>query len=586
MLHLVELTPMELGLKKLMVDFFADSPQDTAGLEHFSSAHYALMTAFSQNYKIALEDTSKVFDTLSTKIRSAEYVKVECPGETPGNGCLSKKEIEMLTTMFEYFSEEPSYAEASLLADRREALVDYYQWIHGGDLEEAHSCCHNLIGKIEMATAIEIQTLQEVTPMPNPYEAALHQLDLAAEKLGLDSATHEVLRHPQRILIVNIPVHMDDGSVRVFTGYRSQYNDALGPTKGGIRYHPEVTLDEVIALSAWMTFKTAVVGLPLGGGKGGIRCNPKEMSINELERLTRGFTRELVRFIGPHTDVPAPDVYTNSQTMTWIMDEYAECTGTYCPGVVTGKPVGIGGSKGRDEATSRGLVYTLFDAVEHLGIPLKDARVVVQGFGNVGSHAARILSEEGCKIIGVSDSKGGCFNSEGLDPMKIGAHKKETGSVVNFPESFPISNKDLLELDCEILIPAALENVITAENAPRIKAKVIAEGANGPTTPEADEILHQQNIFLIPDILANAGGVTVSYFEMVQNQMNYFWSVEEVREKLQKIMKTAFREVLAISKEHDVPMRIAAYMLAISRIGYVMRTRKSLTARKRLSIVT
>jgi hypothetical protein len=330
MLHLVELTPIELGLKKLMVDFFADSPQDTAGLEHFSSAHYALMTAFSQNYKIALEDTSKVFDTLATKICSAEYVKVECPGETPGNGCLFKKELEMLTTMFEYFSEESSYAETSLLANRREALVDYYQWIHGGDLEEAHSCFHNLVKKIEMATAIEIQTLQEVTPIPNPYEAALHQLDLAAEKLGLDPATHEVLRHPQRILIVNIPVHMDDGSIRVFTGYRSQYNDALGPTKGGIRYHPEVNLDEVIALSAWMTFKTAVVSLPLGGGKGGIRCNPKEMSSNELERLTRGYTRELVRFIGPQIDVPAPDVYTNSQTMTWIMDEYAECTGT-CP---------------------------------------------------------------------------------------------------------------------------------------------------------------------------------------------------------------------------------------------------------------
>ncbi len=584
MLHLVELTPKELGLKKLMVDFFADSPKDTAGLEHFSSAHYALMTVFSQNYKIALEDTSKMFDMLSSKIRNAEYVKVECPGEIPGNGCLSKKEIEMLATMFEYFSEESSFAEASLLANRREALVDYYKWIHGGDLEEAHSCCHNLIDKIETATAIEIQTLQEVTPTPNPYEAALHQLDLAAEKLGLDSATHEVLRHPQRILIVNIPVHMDDGGIRVFTGYRSQYNDALGPTKGGIRYHPEVTLDEVIALSAWMTFKTAVVGLPLGGGKGGIRCNPKEMSINELERLTRGYTRELVRFIGPQIDVPAPDVYTNSQTMTWIMDEYAECTGTYCPGVVTGKPVGIGGSRGRDDATSRGLVYTVIDAAEHLGIPLKDARVVVQGFGNVGSHAARILSEVGCKIIGVSDSRGGCFSPEGLDPMKVGEHKKETGSVVDFPESVPISNQDLLELDCEILIPAALENVITAENAPRIKAKVIAEGANGPTTPEADEILHQQNIFLIPDILANAGGVTVSYFEMVQNQMNYFWTVEEVREKLQKIMNTAFHEVLAISKEHDVPMRIAAYMLAISRIGYVMRTRKSLTTKRHLSI--
>jgi glutamate dehydrogenase len=584
MLHLVELSPLELGLKKLMVDFFTDSPKDTAGLEHFSSAHYALMTAFSQNYKIAFEDTSKVFDMLAAKIRSAEYIKVECLGDTPRNDCLSKKELKILTTMFEYFSEETSYAEASLLTNRRDALVDYHHWVHGGDLEETHSCCIKLIETIEAAKAIEIQTLKEVTPMPNPYEAVLHQLDLAAEKLGLNPAIHEVLRHPQRILIVNIPVLMDDGSIHVFTGYRSQYNDALGPTKGGIRYHPDVTLDEVIALSAWMTFKTAVVGLPLGGGKGGIRCNPKEMSISEQERLTRNYTRELVRFIGPQTDVPAPDVYTDSQTMTWIMDEYAECTGIYCPGVVTGKPVGIGGSKGRDEATSRGLVYTVIDAAENLGIPLKDARVVVQGFGNVGFHVARILNEEGCKIIAVSDSKGGILNPEGLDPMKVKEHKKQTGSVVDFPESFLISNQDLLELDCEILIPAALENVITAENAPRIKAKIIAEGANGPTTPEADEILYHQDIFLVPDILANAGGVTVSYFEMVQNQMNYFWSVEEIREKLQKIMKVAFSEVLAISKEYDVPMRIAAYMLAVSRIDYVMRTRKSLIVKKPVSI--
>ncbi len=583
MLNLVELTPLELGLKKLMIDFFVDKPQYTAGLDHFTSTHYALMTALSQNYKIPIGDTTQVFDSLALKIRSAEYVKVECPTTNDLDDCLSRKELEMLKIMIDYFGEESYHAETTFLTNRREALVEYYHWLNGGDIEEVRSCCNDLIEKIEKATTIVVQTLESVTPMPNPYEAVLQQLDLAAEKLGLDPATHEVLRHPQRILIINIPVHMDDGRVHVFTGYRSQYNDALGPTKGGIRYHPEVTLDEVIALSAWMTFKTAVVGLPLGGGKGGIRCNPKEMSIGELERLTRGYTRELVRFIGPQTDVPAPDVYTDSQTMTWIMDEYAECTGVYCPGVVTGKPVGIGGSQGRDEATSRGLIFTIIDALDHLGIPLKDARVVVQGFGNVGFHAARILHELGYKIIAVSDSKGGIYNPEGLDPMKVKEHKNQTRSVIKYPDTHPLSNSELLELDCEILVPAALENVITEENAPRIKAKIIAEGANGPTTPNADEIIHQRGIFLIPDILANAGGVTVSYFEMVQNQMNYFWTVEEVRSKLEKIMQTAFRDVLAISKEHDVPMRIAAYMLAVSRIGYAFRTRKRSLIMERLT---
>ncbi len=574
MLTLVELTPLELGLKKLMVDFFADKPKYTAGLESFTSAHYALKMAFSENFKIPVEETQKIFDSLAEKIRGAEYVKVECPSMKAGNGCISRKEVGMLHVLFDYFAEEPSYGEISPMTDRREALIDFYHWTNGGKIEVIRSDYTHLIETLQDATAIQIETLQSVTPTPNPYEAALEQLDLAADKLGLDPAIHEVLRHPQRILIVNIPVHMDDGSIRVFTGFRSQYNDALGPTKGGIRYHPDVTLDEVVALSAWMTFKTAVVGLPLGGGKGGIRCNPKEMSLNELEQLTRGYTRELVRFIGPQTDVPAPDVYTDSQTMAWIMDEYSEHTGFYCPGVVTGKPIGVGGSQGRDEATSRGLVYTIIDALEQRGIPLKDTRVVVQGFGNVGFHAARILHELGCKIIAASDSKGGTYNPEGIDPLKVYEHKKKTGSVIKFPSSRSISNSELLELDCELLVPAALENVITAENAPRIKAKIIAEGAYGPTTPEADEILHERNIFLIPDILANAGGVTVSYFEMVQNQMNYFWAVEEVREKLKNIMQTAFRDVLAISKEHNVPMRVAAYMLAVGRIGYAIRTRK------------
>lgn len=574
MLKLVELTPMELGLKKLMADFFADQPQFTAGLESYTSARYALLAAFSENYRTAIEDADQVFISLEQKIRGAEYLRIECPGSANDKGSVTQQELNMLNIFLDYFSEEPSYGETSFLTDRREALLDFYQWIHGGDIETARSCCDSLMQKITMATGIEIKTLKPIITTPNPYEAALHQLDLAAEKLGLDPATHEILRHPQRILIVNIPVHMDDGRVRVFTGYRSQFNDALGPTKGGIRYHPDVTLDEVIALSAWMTFKTAVVGLPLGGGKGGIRCNPKEMSLTELEALTRGYTRELVRFIGPQTDVPAPDVYTNAQVMAWIMDEYAECTGAYCPGVVTGKPIGIGGSQGREEATSRGLVYTTIEAAKHLGIPIKGARVAVQGFGNVGFHAARILNELGAKIIAVSDSRGGIYNPEGLDPNKVKKHKEKTRSVVEFPNAHPMDNHDLLELDCEILIPAALENVITIENAPRIKAKIISEGANGPTVPAADVILHKQGIFLIPDILANAGGVTVSYFEQVQNQMNYYWTIEEVQNKLKMIMQTAFHDVLRISKEHDVNMRVAAYMLAVGRISYAFKTRK------------
>jgi glutamate dehydrogenase len=582
LLNLVELTPIELGLQKLMVDFFAETPQYTVGLEQFTSAHYALMTALSENFGIPFEDTSAIFDKLVMKVRSAEYLNIGCPEGKAVTGCLTLQEHQILNAMFEYFAEQPSEAEASLLSDRRYAFMDYYRWIYGGDMDDISYRCDCLIDQIQNAKTVTLQTLDTVTPSPNPYEAALKQLDLAAEKLGLDPATHEVLRHPQRILIVNIPVHMDDGSVRVFTGYRSQYNDALGPTKGGIRYHPDVTLDEIIALSAWMTFKTAVVGLPLGGGKGGIRCNPKEMSLDELEHLTRGYAREMVRFIGPQTDVPAPDVYTDSQTMAWIMDEYIECTGLYCPGVVTGKPVGVGGSKGREDATSLGLVFTVIEAVNALDIPLNETCVSVQGFGNVGYHAARILHDKGCKIIAVSDSKGGIYKPDGLDPKKVKEHKKKTGSVIGYEGSVRISNRDLLELDCDILVPAALENVITTENAPRVKAKIIAEGANGPTTPEADEILHQRQIFLIPDILANAGGVTVSYFEMVQDQINYFWTVEEVQSKLEHIMRTAFNDVLRISKEHDVPMRIASYMLALNRIGYAMQTRKRSLMKQRV----
>ncbi|MEM3759758.1 MAG: Glu/Leu/Phe/Val dehydrogenase [Candidatus Bathyarchaeia archaeon] len=409
---------------------------------------------------------------------------------------------------------------------------------------------------------------------PNPYEAALKQLDLAAEKLKLDPGIHEILKRPMRTFIVNIPVVMDDGSIQVFTGYRVQYNDALGPTKGGIRYHPDLTLDEVTALAAWMTWKTAVTGLPLGGGKGGIRCNPKEMSKAELERLTRGYVRAMARFIGPFTDVPAPDVYTTAEMMAWIMDEYSEIIGYPVFGVVTGKPVNVGGSRGRSEATSRGLMYTVIEAAEHLGINLKGATVAVQGYGNVGYHAARLLREVGCKIVAVSDSKGGAYNPEGLDPEKVLAHKDKTGSVVDYPGSTFITNEQLLELECDILVPAALENQITKANADRIKAKIVAEGANGPVTPDADEILFKKGIFVIPDILANSGGVIVSYFEQVQNQMNYYWTEEEVRNKLKETITKAFHDVLNMAKQHNVNMRTAAYMLAVKRVADALLARK------------
>ncbi|MCK4633425.1 Glu/Leu/Phe/Val dehydrogenase [Candidatus Bathyarchaeota archaeon] len=444
-------------------------------------------------------------------------------------------------------------------------------------MEEARETFESLISEIQKAASIEIETLKPIIPVPNPYETALKQLDIAAEKLRLDPAIHQILKHPIRSIIVNIPVLMDDGTLRVFTGYRVQYNNALGPTKGGIRYHPDLTLDEVVALAAWMTFKTAVVGLPLGGAKGGIRCNPKEMSLGELERLTRGYTRAIAKFIGPNIDVPAPDVYTNAQVMAWVMDEYNEITGQFTPGVVTGKPVEIGGSRGRSEATSRGLVYTLIEAAEHLGIDLQGARVAVQGYGNVGFNAARILHEMGSRIIAVSDSKGGIYKPDGFDPLDVKEHKKQTGSVVDFPGSKNITNSELLELECEILVPSALENQITQENVHKIKAKVVAEGANGPTTPEADKILYERGIFVIPDILANAGGVTVSYFEQVQNQMNYYWTEEEVRNKLEAIMSESFRGVLATFQEYNIPMRTAAYMLAAKRIANVIKIRKRAT---------
>lgn len=407
----------------------------------------------------------------------------------------------------------------------------------------------------------------------NPYEIAKKQIEMAAEKAGIDKGTVEWLKRPQRELRVNFPVKMDDGSTKVFTGFRVQHSMARGPCKGGIRYHPDVTLDEVRALATWMTMKTAVVGIPYGGAKGGVICNPKEMSAREIERLTRRFTSEISIIIGPEKDIPAPDVYTNPHTMAWIMDTYSMTKGYATPGVVTGKPLEIGGSHGRNEATARGCVFTIREAARELGINLEQSTAAVQGYGNAGSFAAILLHELGVKIVAVSDSKGGIYNEDGLHPSEVLEHKKTTGSVNNYPGSKSITNEQLLELECDILIPAALENVITAKNAENIKAKIVAEAANGPTTPEADEILHKNDIFLIPDILANAGGVTVSYFEWVQGLQSYFWHEKEVNNKLEQVMVDAFHNVLEISKDKSCHMREAAYVLALKRVCDAIKIR-------------
>ncbi|MFZ5924209.1 MAG: Glu/Leu/Phe/Val family dehydrogenase, partial [Bacillota bacterium] len=383
----------------------------------------------------------------------------------------------------------------------------------------------------------------------------------------------ELLRHPKTALEVAFPVKMDDGTIKVVTGYRVVHNSARGPGKGGIRYHPDVTFDEVKALAMWMTWKCAVVGIPFGGAKGGVVCNPKDMSQGELERLTRRFTTEISNIIGPHTDIPAPDVYTNAQVMAWIMDTYSMHKGEFVPSVVTGKPIALGGSMGRNEATARGCVFTIRQAAAHLGIPMDRLRVAVQGYGNAGSIAAALLHADGCKIIAVSDSKGGAYSDKGIDPAKILEHKKRTGSVVEAEGTGYISNADLLELECDVLVPAALENQITAANAHRVRAKVVAEAANGPTTPEADDILFANGVMVIPDILSNAGGVTVSYFEWVQNLNVYYWTEEEVNRRLEQIMNESFASVLAMAEEKGVHMRTAAYMLAISRVAEAVKLR-------------
>ncbi len=408
----------------------------------------------------------------------------------------------------------------------------------------------------------------------NPFSIAQRQLDEAAQVLKLEPAVHEFLRWPMREFHVRIPVRMDDGSVRVFEGFRVQYNDARGPTKGGIRFHPEETFDTVRALAAWMTWKTAVVDLPLGGGKGGVVCNPKEMSDGELERLSRGYIRALGHYIGPHIDVPAPDVYTNPQIMAWMMDEYEKLTGHSAPGVITGKPLPLGGSAGRGDATARGGIYTVREAAKVLGIELKGAPAAIQGYGNAGQFAHKLAVELlGMKVVAVSDSKGGIYNPEGLPFEALLKHKQETGSVVGFPGAQKISNQELLELDVVVLFPAALENVITEENADRIKAKIVAELANGPTTPEADVILHERGVYVIPDFLCNAGGVTVSYFEQVQNAYGYYWDEATVHERLDRKMTTAFQAVHEAAQRHRVHTRLGAYVVAVSRVAEAMRLR-------------
>ena len=408
----------------------------------------------------------------------------------------------------------------------------------------------------------------------NPFEIAQAQLDKAAAKLGLDPAVHAVLREPMREMHVSLPVKMDDGSVKVFKGFRVQYNDARGPNKGGIRFHPEETIDTVRALAAWMTWKCAVVDIPLGGGKGGVICNPKELSDFELERLSRSYIDAVGRIIGPDKDIPAPDVYTTPQIMAWMMDEFSKITGCNSFGVITGKPLSIGGSEGRGDATARGGAYCVREAAKHIGIDLTKATVAIQGFGNAGQYAATLFASIlGCKIVAVSDTKGGVYSEDGIDAEAIVKHKLSTGSVIGFPGSRPVSNEDLLELTVDVLIPAALEGVITGANAGDVKCKIICELANGPTTPEADDILFGKGIFCIPDFLANAGGVTVSYFEWVQNLMNYYWEEDDVHVKLDKKMTRAFKNVLAVALDNKVDMRVAAYMVSIQRVAEAMKLR-------------
>ncbi len=407
----------------------------------------------------------------------------------------------------------------------------------------------------------------------NPFNIAQAQLDKAAEKLNLDPQIHAFLREPMRELWVSIPIKMDNGSTKIFKGFRVQYNDARGPTKGGIRFHPEETIDTVRALAAWMTWKCAVVDIPYGGAKGGVICDTKEMSQREIERLSRGYIDQICNFIGPEKDIPAPDVYTNPQIMAWMMDEYSKIKGYNVPGVITGKPISLGGSLGRGDATAMGVVYTIREAAKIMDINLNDAAVAIQGYGNAGFNLGRLLTNEGCRVIAVSDSKGGILNKDGLDCKAVKEHKDKTGSVIGFLQSKQITNEECLSTECDFLIPAALENQITGRNANNINAKVVAEAANGPVTPEADVILSNKGIFQIPDFLCNAGGVTVSYFEWVQNNYGYYWTEEEVYGKLDKKMTKAFYDVYEMAEKEGVDNRTAAYMVAVNRVAEAVKLR-------------
>jgi glutamate dehydrogenase (NAD(P)+) len=416
---------------------------------------------------------------------------------------------------------------------------------------------------------VPIRTTEDL----NSYRIAMRQFDTAAEICGLDLGLREVLRRPRRALSLSLPVKMDDGTIQVFDGFRVQHNSARGPCKGGIRYHPEVSFDEVKALASWMTWKCAIVNIPFGGAKGGIVCDPHKLSKNELERLTRRYAYEISPIIGPDKDIPAPDVYTDSQTMAWIMDTYSMTHGSSAPGVVTGKPTFLGGSFGRNEATARGCLFVIRSACEVTGIRLNRATIAIQGFGNAGSIAAELLAQAGATVIAVSDSRGGVLNRAGLNVAELVAHKAKTGSVSAFPNSDPISSEAVLELQCDILIPAALENQITLANADQIQARIVAEAANGPTTPDADAVLHKRGIMVIPDILANAGGVTVSYFEWVQDLQELFWDEDDVNRRLERVMVKAFADVHAKAKKHDVDMRTGAYVVGIDRVATAMRAR-------------
>ena len=407
----------------------------------------------------------------------------------------------------------------------------------------------------------------------NPWEAQAARFDFAARKLNLDEGLWRVLRYPSREIIVHFPVAMDDGRIEMFTGYRVLHSQARGPGKGGIRYAPDVTLDEVRALASWMTWKCAVVNIPFGGAKGGVICDPKKMSQGELERMTRRYTAEIIEFLGPEKDVPAPDVNTNEQTMAWIMDTYSMHMRQTVTAVVTGKPLTIGGSRGRREATGRGIALVCDEALKYLHLHREGCRVIIQGFGNVGSNAARLMQERGYRVIGIGEWDGGLFNPNGIDIGALQEHRLRSGSVLGFRGAEPLPTAELLTAECEILIPAATENVITSRNAEQIRARIVCEGANGPTTAVADEILAEKKVFIIPDILANAGGVTASYFEWVQDRQGYFWKESEVNERMEAILAESFDDVTRYSEAHAVNNRIAAYMLAIDRVAFTIKQR-------------